>query len=281
MPNAFLRSLGKDNITDVVLGDHAEQKVTVSFSDIRNYTTLSEQMTPEENFRFVSSFNSRMSPAIHRHEGFINQYLGDAIMAIFPKQPTNALAAAIEMQILLQEYNQSRQAKGKSLLKVGMGLHSGSLVMGIIGDEQRMDAATISDTVNVAARIESLTKHFGVNILLSEDTYTQLEQPNNFNCRYLGQVQVKGKHQAIGIYECFDGDSAAQQVLKKQTLATFEKGLQHYFNKEFQAAIRAFETIIVTNPADKPAQLFLKKATYFIANPVAKEWTGIEKMERK
>lgn len=281
VPNAFLRSLGKENITDVVLGDHAEQKVTVSFSDIRAYTTLSEQMTPEENFKFVSSFNSRMSPAIHRHEGFINQYLGDAIMAIFPKQPSDALAAAIEMQVLLQQYNQSRQAKGKSLLKVGMGLHSGSLVMGIIGDDQRMDAATISDTVNVAARIESLTKHFGVNILLSEDTFNQLAKPNAFNCRYLGKVLVKGKHRAIGIYECFDGDSKAQQQLKQQTLATFKNGLSAYFDKAFPTAIAAFETILATNPEDKCTQLFLEKATYFITNKVEKDWTGVEKMEWK
>lgn len=281
VPNAFLRSLGKENITDVVLGDHAEQNVTVSFTDIRNYTTLSEQMTPEENFRFVSAFNSRMSPAIHRHEGFINQYLGDAIMAIFPKQPTDALVAAIEMQHLLTDYNQSRQIKGKSLLRIGVGLHSGSLVMGIIGDEQRMDAATISDTVNVAARIESLTKHFGVHILLSEDTFQQLEQPNNFNCRYLGQVQVKGKQQAIGIYECFDGDSETQQALKQQTVSAFEKGLQHYFNQEFQAAIPILESVVASNPMDKSAQLFLKKATHYRTHKVAKEWTGVERMEWK
>lgn len=281
VPNAFLRSLGKDNITDVVLGDHAEQRVTVSFTDIRNYTTLSEQMTPEENFQFVSAFNSRMSPAIHKHEGFINQYLGDAIMAIFPKQPADALAAAIEMQHLLTDYNQSRQAKGKSLLRMGIGLHSGSLVMGIIGDDQRMDAATISDTVNVAARIESLTKHFGVHILLSEDTFQQLAQPNDFNCRYLVKVKVKGKHQAIGLYECFDGDTETQQALKKQTLTTFEKGLAQYFAKDFGAAMAAFESVLALNPKDKPVQLFLEKAAYFSANKVEKEWTGVEKMEWK
>ena len=281
VPSAFLRSLGKEKITDVTLGNHAEQKVTVSFSDIRNYTSLSEQMTPEENFRFVSAFNSRMSPAIHRHEGFINQYLGDAIMAIFPKHPTGALAAAIEMQHLLKASNQIRFAQGKMLLRVGMGLHSGSLVMGIIGDDQRLDAATISDTVNVASRIESLTKHFGVNILLSEDTFLQLSHPDEFNCRYLGKVLVKGKRKAIGIYECFDGDSKIQQILKKQSANMFDKGLKQYFSKKFQAARVTFDAILSANPKDKPAQLFLEKAAYFLANKVEKEWTGVEKMEWK
>lgn len=281
VPSAFLRSLGKEKITEVALGNHAEQQVTVSFSDIRNYTMLSEQMTPEENFQFVSAFNSRMSPAIHRNTGFINQYLGDAIMAIFPKRPTDALAAAIEMQQLLKVYNRIRLSQGKMLLRVGMGLHTGSLVMGIIGDEQRMDAATISDTVNVASRIESLTKHFGVNILLSEHSFTQLHPTHDFNCRYLGKVVVKGKRQAVGIYECFDGDAAEQQVLKKQTLPTFETGLEHYLSKQFCAAQTAFETILKTNPEDQPARLFFEKATYHMANEVTKEWTGVEKMAWK
>lgn len=281
VPSAFLRSLGKERITDVVLGNHVEQKVTVSFSDIRDYTSLSEQMSPEENFQFVSAFNNRMSPAIHRHEGFINQYLGDAIMAIFPKHPAGALKAAIEMQQLLRVYNRARLAEGKSLLRVGMGLHSGSLIMGIIGDDQRLDAATISDTVNVASRIESLTKHFGVNILLSEDTFQQLTQPNEFSCRYLGRVLVKGKRKAIGIYECINGDGETQQLLKKQTTTLFERGLHQYLTKQFQAAQTTFERILKANPKDQPALLFLEKAAYFVANNVEKEWTGVEKMEWK
>lgn len=281
VPNAFLRSLGKDNITDVVLGDHAEQKVTVSFADIRNYTTLSEQMTSEENFRFVSAFNSRMSPAIHRHEGFINQYLGDAIMAIFPKQPSDALAAAIEMQHLLADYNQSRQAKGKSVLRMGIGLHSGSLVMGIIGDEQRMDAATISDTVNVASRVEGLTKHFGANILLSEAVVENLVNQDVFNLRYLGLVQVKGKRAVIKLYECFDGDLKELFALKKATLEDFEKGIHFYYQKDFKTALSFFEKVIHQHPQDRVAQFFIAKIRHLMQRPVPDNWAGVELMERK
>ena len=143
VPNEFLGALGKSSITQVSLGDHMEKNVTVLFSDIRSYTTLSEQMTPSENFKFVQAYNSRMGPIIESNYGFINQYLGDGLMAIFPKTPDDALKAAIQMQHTLHQYNQERINKGKTKLEVGMGLHTGYLIMGIIGHSNRMDAATI------------------------------------------------------------------------------------------------------------------------------------------
>ena len=147
------------------------------------------------NYSFCSDLDS---------DGFVS--LGDAIMAIFPKQPEDALKAAIEMQEVFHKYNQSRQKKKRAPLKIGIGLHTGSLIMGIIGDKERMDAATIADTVNTASRIESLTKHYGVSILLSEDSLDKIENREAFHLRHLGQVLVKGKKEPVGIYECFDGD---------------------------------------------------------------------------
>jgi class 3 adenylate cyclase len=160
VPNEFIRALGKEALTDVKLGDQVEKIVTVLFTDIRDYTSLSEQMTPDENFRFVSSFNEILGPIIRTHGGFINQYLGDSIMAIFPGDPANALKSAIDMQKALVEFNAKRKKKGRPAVKAGIGMHTGPLIMGITGDEHRLDAATISDTVNTAARIESLTKHY-------------------------------------------------------------------------------------------------------------------------
>ncbi len=201
VPNAFLNALGKSDITEIKLGDTVQKEVTVFFSDIRNYTTLSEQMTPKENFRFVNAYNGRMGPVIQKYNGFVNQYLGDGIMAIFPNSTTDALKAAIDMQKALQRYNQQRVKNGKTILKVGMGMHNGPLIMGITGDENRLDAATISDSVNSASRIENLTKHYGASILLSDASLKELDNPSAFHFRYLGEVQVKGKLKAIKIYE--------------------------------------------------------------------------------
>jgi adenylate cyclase len=202
VPHEFIRSRGKTVITDIQLGDQVEKIVTVLFSDIREYTTLSEQMTPEENFRFVCSFNERMGPIIRKYNGFINQYLGDAIMAIFPGTASDALCAAVDMQYAVRDLNASRTLENKAPIRIGVGMHTGPLIMGITGDHERMDAATIADTVNIASRLEGLTKFYKVNILLSEASVQNLVDAEIFEFRDLGPVQLKGKLAPIGVYEC-------------------------------------------------------------------------------
>src|SRR4030095_6248897 len=204
VPNEFIRSLGKNAITDIRLGDQVEKIVTVLFTDIRDFTTLSEKMTPEENFQFVSSFNARLGPIIRSNKGFINQYLGDSIMAIFPEKPEDALHAAVNMQREVHELNKERIAAGLPAIKAGIGMHTGSLIMGITGDEHRMDAATISDTVNTASRIESLTKYYRSPLLLSQDTQQHLNGHYKFHLRQLGSVRLKGKHKLLSIVECIN-----------------------------------------------------------------------------
>lgn len=281
VPNAFIHSLGRKDIMEIKLGDSVAQEVTVLFSDIRNYTTLAEQMTPEENFQFVNAFNRRMGPIIQQNNGFVNQYLGDAIMALFKNTPQDALKSAIQMQNILSIYNQKRIEKKWPLIKIGIGFHTGSLIMGIIGDEHRMDAATISDSVNIAARIESLTKHYGVSILLSEDSYQQITDKETFSCLYLGKVLVKGKRQPIGIYECYDGDTAEQRLKKKVTSMDFDNGMKAYLQPDFPKAIHYFEKVITQNASDEPAQFFLSKALHYSKQTIKTEWTGVEKMEEK
>ncbi len=281
VPNEFLDALGKSNITEIKLGDTAQKEVTVFFSDIRNYTTLSEKMTPEDNFRFVNAYNGRMGPIIQQYKGFVNQYLGDGIMAIFPNSPNEALWAAIDMQKAIQLYNKQRVAQGKDIIKVGMGMHSGPLIMGITGDENRLDAATISDSVNSASRIENLTKHYGASILLSDASLKKITNHASFHFRYLGEVQVKGKLEALKIYECFDGDLPEQKALKIETLPTFEQGIHAYFNKAFAKATFKFKTVLAQNPNDQTAKIFLNKARTLDEVGVTGDWTGVELMLEK
>ena len=288
VPSEFLRSLGRDRITEVLLGDFTERNVTVLFSDIRDYTALAETMTPEENYHFVNTFNARMGPIIRRHGGFINQYLGDGIMAIFPERPLDGLQAAIAFQKGLQEYNQERASAGQKMLRVGIGIHSGPLIMGIIGDEERLDATTISDTVNITSRIESLTKYYGVNILISEVSLNQIKEaavasngeiPSGF--RYLGKVRVKGRREPIGICECFEGDSPEMAEMKSHTSSRFSIGMQFFFNSAFPEASSAFKEVLKINPGDEVARFFLNKAVYYIQHGVPERWTGVDEMERK
>ncbi|MDX1908955.1 MAG: response regulator [Bacteroidia bacterium] len=260
VPNEFIRALGRDSITEVGLGDQAEREITVLFSDIRDYTTLSESMTPEQNFRFINAFHGRMGPVIHSNQGFINQYLGDGIMALFPRTAEDALKSAIQMQTHLRHYNQLRQTRDRIGIRIGIGLHTGPLIMGIIGDERRLDAATISDTVNTTSRIESLTKFFGVDILLSENSYLLLPDPHAYHIRYIGPIQVKGRQKAVKIYECFDSAPPHTADQKLKTRSLFEQAVHLYFGQDFKGAQAMLTDVLRIHPEDLTAQAFLRLA---------------------
>ncbi len=282
VPYEFIKSLGYNVITDVKLGDQVEKIVTVLFSDIRDYTTLSEQMTPEENFDFVCSFNKQMGPIIRKHKGFINQYLGDAIMAIFPDNASNALSAAIEMQKAVREFNEEREQKNQALIQIGIGMHTGPLIMGITGDQDRMDATTISDTVNIASRLESLTKYYKGKIIISEATLQQIDNKlEAFHLRHLGKVQLKGKQVPIGIHECFSGDTAEEIQKKIASLEFFNQGMLHYSNRIFSQAHSNFKKVMEDDPYDLTAEFFLNNTARYISNGVPENWSGVEEMLRK
>jgi len=281
VPNEFIRSLGKESLTDVRLGDQVEKIVTVLFTDIRDFTNLSEKMTPEENFRFVSSFNARLGPIIRLNRGFINQYLGDSIMALFPEDPEDALNAAIAMQIAVQELNAQRQSEGLALIRAGIGMHTGPLIMGITGDEHRLDAATISDTVNTAARIESLTKYYRCSLLLSGDTLQLIKNSNKYQFRNLGKVLLKGKNNLLSIVECMNGNPAEKLEKRITTIPRFAEAMNNYLDKRFENAIQLFQDIIDTDPDDHTAGIFMEKALKYLENGAPENWTGTEEMLNK
>ena len=281
VPHEFIRSLGKETLTDVKLGDQVEKIVTVLFTDIRDFTTLSEKMTPEENFHFVSSFNARLGPVIRSNNGFINQYLGDSIMAIFPENPEDALRAAVGMQKAVHELNKERKEVGLSSIRAGIGMHTGSLIMGITGDEFRMDAATISDTVNTAARIESLTKYYKSPLLLSDHTLKYLNGQNSFHFRHLGNVRLKGKNNLLSIIECINGFEELQFERKLHTLSLFSTAMSNYHDQQFENALQLFQTILTNDPDDLTVSYFLSNTKKYLREGVPKNWTGAEEMVSK
>lgn len=279
VPSEFIRTLGKRTITDVELGDNIAKEVTVLFSDIRGYTALAEQMEPSENFAFVNAYARKMGPYIRLHQGFVNQFLGDGIMALFQRAPIDAVNAAIEMQRAVRHYNEDRMAQNRQPIKVGIGMHTGQLVMGIIGDEVRSDAAIIADTVNAASRVEGLTKHFNVNILLSEASFVGLSPELQEQCRYLGLVQVRGRQEPMGVYECLAGMEDAHFRSRMGTKREFDAGMKAYLEGILEEAISCFEKVVNADNADATAKIFLEKARAAKQNPSSKDWTGIEAIE--
>jgi len=281
VPNEFIKSLGKDRLTEVSLGDLVEKEVTVLFADIREFTTISENLNPEDNFLFINSFNKRMGPIVRKNDGFIMQYLGDGFMALFPNGSQTALRASVEMHSELRIFNEERAVKERFPIKLGIGMQNGNLIMGITGDIERLDAAIISDTVNTASRIEGLSKHYGSSILLTDNCKNNLTHPEEFDFRYLGPVQVKGKQKPIDLYECINGDNEQLSKHKLATLKTFEEGMKQYFMKEFAMAAVTFQQIVKKERNDSAAKLFLNRSAHMITQETGDDWKGIATISSK
>ena len=257
VPFQFLEYLKKKSILDVQLGDQVLENMTVLFADIRSFTTLSEAMTPEENFSFLNSFLSRLVPVIRQKGGFVDKFIGDAIMALFPFPPDQAVRAAIELQNVVNNYNQGRDRAGYRGISLGIGIHTGPLMLGTIGETNRMETTVIADAVNIAARLEQLTKTYGASIIISKDLYDVMEDVQGIACRQLGSAVVKGKAAPLEIVEIFDGSDPEKDNKKKKSLNDFEKALALIQKKKCSKAIDVLEKIVAADPEDNAAAYYL------------------------
>jgi CheY-like chemotaxis protein len=259
VPIQFLKLLNLEDYDQIQLGDCVEKNMTILFSDIRSFTAMSEKMRPHDNFKFINSYLSQMEPIIEKHHGFVDKYIGDAIMALFPNGADDAVQAGMAMLNKLVVYNQGRTRAGYQPIKIGIGIHGGPLMLGTVGGPNRMEGTVISDAVNLAARVENLTKIYGVSLLITEQTHVKLEDPLQYHIRVIDAVNVKGKSEIVTVYDVFDADPSESLVLKSQTLEEFEEGFVLYHSEEFQDALPLFETVLRVNPTDKAAQIYLER----------------------
>ncbi len=259
VPKEFLQQIGQENIVQVRLGDQVQREMTVLFSDIRSFTTLSEAMTPKENFDFLNGYLGRVSPLIRSNHGFVDKYIGDAIMALFPRHVDDAVQNAIQMLGQVDEYNGKRARYGYPSIRIGVGLHTGNLMLGTIGEERRMEGTVISDAVNLASRLEGLTKNFGASILISETSLHKLQNPQAVMSRYLGKVRVKGKSEPTLVYEIYNADPPEQIELKNRTAALFAEALATFQRGRLGEAGRLFAEVLAANPDDRPAEAYRQR----------------------
>jgi adenylate cyclase len=241
------------------LGDAVELEMSILFSDIRDFTTISEQMTPQDNFKFINSYLSYMEPLIVENHGFIDKYIGDAIMALFSEGADNAVKAGIEMLHTLAEYNQYRVSMGDVPIQIGVGINTGSLMLGTVGGRNRMDGTVIGDAVNLAARIESLTKNYEVPLLITQQTVDGLRNPADYGIRVIDKVQVKGKSAWVTVYEVFDADLPFVKAGKLATLPVFTEALSLYNIYNFTEAAGLFADCLRQNPGDRVARIYLAR----------------------
>lgn len=259
VPTDFLNHLNHSDIRQVRLGDQTETEMSILFTDIRAFTELSEKMTPGENFQFLNSYLKRVVPCITEEGGFVDKYIGDAIMALFSGPPERALRAAIAIQREVRLYNQDRQKQGYDPISVGIGLHYGRLMLGTIGSEERMESTVISDAVNTASRIERLTRDFESPILISHEFRSALHRSDAYHMRLLGEVQVKGKSAPIPVYEVLDGQPQWVLDLFIQTRESFEQAVKAWLEGRRSQSRLHLEDVLRQNPADPAAGALLRR----------------------
>lgn len=266
VPDDFLQLLEKHEITEIELGDAQQLNVTVLFSDIRSFTSLTETMTAKESFDFLNGWMGRVGPVIRNEHGYIDKYIGDGIMALFPKSADDAVRAAVEMQRTLDLYNARRADKGYVRLQIGLGVNTGSVTLGTVGEPNRMDGTCVSDTVNLAARTEGLTKLYGTTILITAHTLVQLSDPTEYHYRFLDRVKVRGKEHAVSIFEVYEAESSERQDLKRRSQADFEAGVLHFHDEQWDEARAAFARALAVNPSDRPTEYYIQRIEEYLGS---------------
>lgn len=281
VPADFIRALGHQNLLQVQLGDSINQEITVLFGDIRAYSAISESLNAEDNFRFINSYLALVGPVIRRNNGFINHYYGDGYMALFPRDPADALRATEEIARELEAYNQQRATHNWIPIRVGFGIHTGRVMMGIIGDGDRQDANVISDAVNTASRLEGMTKNFSATVFISQQTRERLKEPDQFQTRFIGRLRMMGKEEVTYVHELFSADAANVRAKKQQTLSAYNAALEDYYAQRFAEAAMKFKRIVDDFPEDHSSRRFLDLAAQYMIAGADADWDGVETLQVK
>jgi adenylate cyclase len=270
VPKEFLGFLEKTSIEEINLGDHSAQDMAVLFADLRGFTRIAERMSAEDTFSFINEYLSHAGPSVRAHGGFIDKYMGDGFMALFPLGAEAALDCALDIQRQMSLYNEDRACRGLGAVSIGMGIHEGPLMLGTIGEAARMDGTVISDVVNTASRLEGVSKEYGLSVATSERILASLPDPTKYHMRFIGKVRVKNKSMAVSVFEIYDCDPPAIIGRKDRAKADFERGLAAYYARRFDEAKSLLEAADLILPGDGPTLRYL--------NEIAR-WRGLVKEE--
>jgi len=253
----------------LILGGE-QRELSILFSDIRGFTTVSESLTPPELVKLLNEYLSPMTRIVLEEKGTLDKFIGDAVMALFnapldvTDHPERACTAAVRMMAELKHLNQGFQERGMHTIDIGIGINTGPAVVGNMGADIRFDYTAIGDSVNLASRLEGLNKYYGSHILVSEDTRCRISS-GGFIFREVDRVRVKGKHLPVVMYELM--------IANTEILPEFEQGLELYRKREFVSASEIFDRLAQTWQ-DGPSRLYVERCGEYIANPPDENWDG-------
>jgi adenylate cyclase len=260
-----------------------KKNLSVMFSDIRGFTSISEKLSPENLVQLLNKYLTAMTNIVFKYDGLLDKYIGDAVMAVFgapldqPDHARRACLTAIEMMTELRRLQIKWKAEGWPEIDIGIGINTGDMVVGNMGSEMRFDYTVMGDSVNLASRLEGTNKEYGTNIIISEFTYEVIKE--DFFCRELDAVRVKGKKLPVRIFELLG--EAKDKAQWQEFAAIFQHALELYRGGKWDEAIAAFNRVLGLKPDDFPSRLYIERCESLKETPPEGEWDGVFTMTRK
>jgi adenylate cyclase len=287
VPENFLNLLEKKSATDIHLGDKIIDNLTILFSDIRSFTTLSESISPDEVYAFLNEYFQLITPLISNGGGFIDKYMGDGIMAIFAdnsknkQSADNSIHTAISLIRELGNYNKLRVANGKEAIRIGIGINTGELIIGTVGTKDRLSTTVVGNTVNLASRLESITSKYSTEIIVSATTIANLRDHSVIRYREIDTIIAKGMSSPCEIYEVYNHKDLEFQQKMSYSLKPYMDGLVAYKLGLFEEAKVNFQEASSLNPEDTISKLYLERTKLLIEQPPSRDWDGVVKFDAK
>lgn len=276
VPKQFGEFLQIPDMTDIHLGAQASCEMGIMFSSIRSfYEQLKKQhLTPQESFRFINDFLKRIGPVIPAYGGFISDYMGAGIIALFPYQNDDALKAALEMRRQLEQYNQFRSQSNQPPVDIGIAIHKCPMILGIAGEENRLEGTVISEGVALTETLEKTTAKFGAAILITESMIQSLSNRKDYRYRYVGLISQVSGNEPTPVYDLYDGDIESIRNIKHDTREEFEAGVKLYQQQHFQEAKMRFIDVIKRNNQDEAAKIYFYRCDEYIQKKIPPNWNG-------
>jgi class 3 adenylate cyclase len=279
VPRQFLETLDRHDIAHVDLGEYVAKSMSVMFADLRGFTPLAEHLEARAVIELLNRYFASMELPIVQAGGFVDSFAGDEIKVLFDTSADDAVRAGIGMWRSLEELNSRFVALGQPELRMGIGVSTGPVVLGTVGGPNRIQCSVIGDTVNLASRIEQLTKIYRGRFLISTSTFRSLTGLHEI--RMVDRVAVKGKDAAIEVYEVIEAESSERRTAKLATRPVLAAAMQRYFDREFEAALQLFKQVSAEDPEDAVPVLFSERCVRYLEAPPPKDWQGYEKLTGK
>lgn len=266
VPKQFLKFLGKNSILELELGNQVQKEVTTMFCDIRNSTATSSTLSLEDNFNYINSYLKVVSPLVRKHGGFVDKYLGDGILAVFMKAE-NAMECAVQIVKAIEQKNKSSVATPS--MDVGISLNTGEVVFGVVGEEERKSPTIISDTVNLASKMENINKFFHTKIIFSKRTLNSLRNEYPLSYRFIGTLTLEDKDY-LSMFECLDSYDKRTREKLESVKVTFEQGVRYYNLGKYHNAKENFQLVLKRAREDRVAYMYYNKCEQKISgeNPM-------------